>query len=81
MLTKGRLSLGQPKMTTEIRVYCAPELKDVIGILADKADLPLSEYVVRVLADHAKRPDLRHVPRKPMGRPRMPAVKANGHAS
>jgi hypothetical protein len=70
--TNGRLSPGKQKMTAEIRVYCHPDLKNLIGDMADKADLSLSEYVVRVLADHAKRPALREVPRKRSGRPREP---------
>lgn len=58
------------KLTAEIRVYCDPLLKDLAGKAADEKQLPLSEFVVQVLAEYLERPELAHVPRKPMGRPR-----------
>ncbi len=53
------------------RVYCKWQLKDLIGKKADKANLPLSEYVAKVMAKHVGRPDLAVIPRKKMGRPRL----------
>jgi hypothetical protein len=64
----------EPKMTALIRVYCDPRLKDEAGRAATEANLPLNEYVARVLAMHLGHPELGHIPRKPMGRPRKPAV-------
>lgn len=56
------------KMTTDIRVYCKPELKNMLIRLAQKAGLPLSEYVVKLLALSIDKPELSDVPRKPPGR-------------
>ena len=58
-------------MNVEIRAYCKPELKELVGRLADIEGVPLSEVVTRILAKHVKRPDLADVPRKAPGRPRM----------
>ena len=69
---------GQPlsregrKLTEKITIYAAPELKAIASRNADHADLSLSEYLVKVLADALDRPDLGVVPRKRMGRPRKP---------
>jgi hypothetical protein len=49
-----------------------PELKRLVGERADAADLPLNEYVARVLAEHLARPDLAWIPRKKPGGPRKP---------
>lgn len=59
-------------MTALMQVYCDPRLKQIVSDAATNARLPLSEYIVRVLAKEFKRPDLAIVPRKPMGRPRKP---------
>lgn len=59
------------RMTADIRVYCDPRLKDLAGRASDKAGLPLSEYIVRVLANHLGRPKLGKIPRKSIGRPRL----------
>lgn len=60
-------------LVSDIRINtCLPELKELIGQMADAAQMPLGEYVVKVLADHAGRPDLATIPRKHPGRPRKP---------
>lgn len=57
-------------MTAAIHIYCDPELKRLAGMAADHADLPLSEWIARVLAKHIGRPELGRIPRKSIGRPR-----------
>ena len=57
-------------LTEQLLVYAPPELKRIAGQAADQEGVPLSEYVVRVLAAHLGRPDLAVVPRKVGGRPR-----------
>jgi len=59
-------------MTADIRVYCHPDLKDLAGRAADAAELPLSEFVAKVLAEKLGREDLGIIPRKPPGGPRGP---------
>ena len=71
-----RLERGET-LVAEIRVYSPPELKDLAGEEADKQGVPLSEFVVRVLAKHLQRPDLATIPRKSVGRPRKRAVARN----
>jgi len=61
-------------LTDQIMVYCSPELKRLAGEWADAAGVPLSEFVVRALAERIERPDLAIVPRKKSGRPRKDAV-------
>lgn len=61
---------GEGKMTADIRVYCDPKFKNLAGKAADKAGLPLSEYMVKVVAEVLGRPDLAKIPRKSIGRPR-----------
>lgn len=48
----------------------SPELKNAIGDKADAANLPMNEWVARVLAEMLGRPELAAIPRKSMGRPR-----------
>lgn len=60
----------ESKLTADIRVYCDPALKEVAGAEADKAGIPLSEFVAQALASFIGRPDLASVPRKPSGRPK-----------
>jgi hypothetical protein len=64
------------KMVQEIRVYAPAELKELVGLAGDNHDppLPMSEFVVRVLADYFGRPDLRNIPRKRSGAPRKQKV-------
>jgi hypothetical protein len=57
-------------LVAHIDVNANPELKNLVGRAADEAGIPLSEMVVRILAEHFKRPDLAIVPRKIGGRPR-----------
>lgn len=61
-------------MTENISVNCDPELKLIAGKAADDEGFNLSEYVVKVLAEHLGRPDLVIVPRKKIGRPRKEIV-------
>lgn len=64
------------KLTAEIRVYADPQLKALAGAAADERGVPLSEFVVQVLAQHLGRPDLAKVPRKSIGRPRKDLATA-----
>jgi hypothetical protein len=57
-------------MAVGLSAQCHPELKRLAATAADKANVPLSEIVVRALAAYLKRPDLSVVPRKPTGRRR-----------
>jgi hypothetical protein len=57
-------------MAVGLSAYCHPELKRLAASAADRANIPLSEIVVRALATYLKRPDLSIVPRKPTGRRR-----------
>lgn len=66
--TSAHLEFG--KLTAQIHVYADPKLKELMGRVSDKAGLPLSEYIVRLLAEHVGRPELATVPRKQQGRPR-----------
>lgn len=59
----------EDKVKTEIKLYCDPELKKLAGLAARKAELPLSDYIVKVLAYKLNRKDLSKIPRKIMGRP------------
>lgn len=67
---EARKYRGDDKMVAEIRVYADPELKRLAGLEADKIGIPLSEFVVRALAEKLRRTDLQIIPRKPSGRPR-----------
>lgn len=61
-------------MAVGIQVNCHPELKLLASQAAEKANVPMSEIVVRALATYLKRPDLSTVPRKPSGRPRKAII-------
>lgn len=50
-----------------------PDLKRLVAERADAENLPLNEYVARVLAQHIGRPDLGWIPRKKLGKPRKKA--------
>lgn len=54
----------------DIHITVQAELKELVGKAADELGIPMSEYIVRVLAEHFGRPDLAVVPRKRPGRPR-----------
>lgn len=58
---------GEP-LTERINVYAPPRLKDLAAEAANSEGVALSEFVVRVLARHFKRPELGIIPRKPPGR-------------
>jgi hypothetical protein len=78
----GASAVGDKKLTVDIRVYASEELKELAWDAAEKEGVPLSEYIVRVLASHLARPDLRIVPRKNIGRPRVKhPVNGNGHTT
>jgi hypothetical protein len=62
------------KVTEQIHISSPPELKSLAGRAADEEGYPLSEWVVRLIAEKLKRPDLAVVPRKKMGRPRKEMV-------
>jgi hypothetical protein len=66
MIRKG----GFPLRASIDVPFCDPRLKDLAGKEADKRGIPLSEFVVQVLAEFLARPDLAAIPRKRMGRPR-----------
>jgi hypothetical protein len=57
------------KMKTEIKLYCDPELKRLLGRRSDVAELPLSDFIVKVMAEYIDHPELAKIPRKKMGRP------------
>lgn len=59
-------------MSALVWLKMKPELKDLAGKKADKLGLPLSEFIVQILANDLKRPDLGTIPRKRIGRPRKP---------
>jgi len=69
-MSKEISSDGESKLTSLIQVYAPIELRAVASELADQAGVPLSEFVVRALAQYVKRPDLATVPRKVPGRRR-----------
>jgi hypothetical protein len=53
-----------------LQVPMPPEMKEIIGALADEEELAMNEWVVLRIARIIRRPDLAKVPRKPFGRPR-----------
>jgi len=59
-------------------VYLAihPDLKRLLGQLADKNNLPLNEQIAQLLAAALKRPDLAAIPRGKLGRPRKDLAEA-----
>ncbi len=59
-----------------IEFRLSEKLKQVIGDAADKAGLPMNEYMARVLADHLGRPELAAIPRGLGGRPRKQLAPA-----
>lgn len=62
---------GVPVATVQIHIpKILPELKQLLGEKAVESGLPLSDYLVWVLAKHVGRRDLATIPRKVMGRPR-----------
>lgn len=64
-------------MKVEIKLYCDSELKSLLGCASDVEELPLSDFIVKVLAEHMGRPDLAKIPRKKMGRPRVEPAQAS----
>lgn len=69
-MAKPKSQPGGAKLTDYIHVYALPELKQLVGEAADRADIAMSEWVVRALAEKLGRPDLAIVPRKKPGRRR-----------
>ncbi len=57
-------------MARQLNIKISAELHQAIGEAADESRLPMSELVVRFIAQALGRPELGYVPRKPMGRPR-----------
>ncbi len=51
-----------------------PRLKELIGQAADKADVPMNEWIAGILARRLGRPDLAAIPRLPLGRRRKESV-------
>jgi len=66
----------RPTLKAILYLEIASELKEIVGQLADTENLPVNEYVARLLAKHIKRPDLALIPRKKMGRPRKELSEA-----
>lgn len=60
------------KHVTILGVKMGDELKELLAEAADKDELPMNEWIVRLLAKHFCRPELAAIPRKRMGRPRKP---------
>jgi hypothetical protein len=67
---RPRLVREKRPLTTKIAIYAPPELKRQAGKAADGARLPLSEWIVQLIARKLRRPDLAVIPRKKPGRPR-----------
>lgn len=67
---KPEATTGGARLSEILAVYMPPELKTLLGQAADERSVPMSELVVKICADHFKRPDLGVVPRKRPGRPR-----------
>lgn len=53
-----------------VNVKMGPELKQLIAKAADEEQVPMNEWMVRVVADYLGRPELAKIPRNKMGRPR-----------
>jgi hypothetical protein len=68
-----RAAMGLDKLQIDI----PSELKILVGDAADRADLPMNEYVAKVLATAMNRPDLAVIPRRRPGRPREKKVLAS----
>lgn len=64
--SKGKVLMEKVK----IDVYCDKRLRTLCEEFADEENVPLSEYLARVIANAHDRPDLADVPRKKMGRKR-----------
>jgi len=58
-----------------------PDLKDRIGEAADKAQMPMNEFVANVMAEHLGCPELAQIPRKTFGRPRIKNVPVSARAN
>lgn len=57
-------------MSYQLLIKMKSELGDLLAQEADKEKLPLSEWVVKLIAKRFERPDLGEVPRISFGRPR-----------
>lgn len=64
----------------EIKVYCEPELKDALKILAKSREMTLTAMIVYDMAGIAKRPELGKVPQNDIGRPIKNRPPATGVA-
>lgn len=64
-------SLRKQQVPNYISIKVCEELYGLIARDADKNGVGLIDVVVRVVAEHFKRPDLGFVPRKPQGRKRI----------
>lgn len=58
MTTRARFTAREAGLTEEIRVYAPPQLKELAFQAAEAAGLPLTEWVVRAMAEKLQRPDL-----------------------
>lgn len=58
-------------MPNYVSLKVCDELYTLIAQEADKRGLPMIDVVVRVLAEHFKKPELGFVPRKQLGRKRI----------
>ncbi len=63
-------------MTEALPVYFPAQVKELLGLEADRQGIAMSELVVRLCAAYLApgQPELAIIPRKRMGRPRK-----NGH--
>jgi len=76
MKRKAILEFEAIRMRDKMVLHVDAELKTVVGEHADKAGVPLNEYVAKVLAAHVRRPALGKIPRKSFGRPRKDLATA-----
>jgi hypothetical protein len=79
-MAKSLKGKGGSALTIPMMVYTPPEVKRLAGLAADKADIPLSEWVVRAMCDALRRPELAVIPRKKPGAPRRDS-DTNGSAN
>lgn len=70
-VSKGKRPM-RPAATLTLPVDA--ELKELIADAAEKADMPMNEWVARLAAKALGRPELAKIPRKSFGRPRKEPV-------
>jgi len=67
-MNRGRKRRMRPAAILTVPI--SPDLKEAIGVAADREEIPMNEWVCRTVAKALGKPELATVPRKPFGRPR-----------